>query len=212
MRGWNGYSRETAPRCFRREVREGRSRPASPAIRGCRSRGRDAGGGQRRGREGDWPEESADVAAAAQSAASASSVRAPLATGNLPAHLPRIEQILEPESILCPCGCGAMQRVGESRTERLDVIPAQFRVLVTVRPKYVCRTCAGAQHAQAPAPEWLVPRGLPVDFPDAMRPHALSHVQQQLRLKLQVQHPRPAGHRMLRWTNDTSTSTARNVA
>lgn len=33
-----------------------------------------------------------------------------------------------------------------------------------------------------------------------------------LRLKLQVQHPRPAGHRMLRWTNDTSTSTARNVA
>ena len=33
-----------------------------------------------------------------------------------------------------------------------------------------------------------------------------------LRLKLQVQHPRPAGHRMLRWTDDTSTSTARNVA
>jgi len=83
--------------------------------------------------------------------------------GNLPAHLPRIEQVIEPESILCPCGCGAMQRVGESRTERLDVIPAQFRVLVTVRPKYVCRTCAGAQHAQAPAPEWLVPRGLPTE-------------------------------------------------
>ena len=83
--------------------------------------------------------------------------------GNLPAHLPRIEQVIEPESILCPCGCGAMQRVGESRAERLDVIPAQFRVLVTVRPKYVCRTCAGAQHAQAPAPEWLVPRGLPTE-------------------------------------------------
>ena len=33
-----------------------------------------------------------------------------------------------------------------------------------------------------------------------------------LRLKFQVQHPRPAGHRMLRWTDDTSTSTARNVA
>jgi hypothetical protein len=32
------------------------------------------------------------------------------------------------------------------------------------------------------------------------------------RLKFQVQHPRPAGHRMLRWTNDTSTWTARNVA
>jgi hypothetical protein len=34
----------------------------------------------------------------------------------------------------------------------------------------------------------------------------------QLRLKFQVQHPAPIGHRMLRWTNDTSTSTARNVA
>jgi hypothetical protein len=33
-----------------------------------------------------------------------------------------------------------------------------------------------------------------------------------LRLKFQVQHPAPIGHRMLRWTNDTSTSTARNVA
>ena len=34
----------------------------------------------------------------------------------------------------------------------------------------------------------------------------------QLRLKHQVQHPAPVGHRMLRWTNGTSTSTARNVA
>ena len=65
--------------------------------------------------------------------------------------------------------------MGESRIERLDVIPAQFRVLVTVRPKYVCRPCNGAQHAQgeplsaigprtmASAPEWLVPRGLPTE-------------------------------------------------
>ena len=33
-----------------------------------------------------------------------------------------------------------------------------------------------------------------------------------LKLMFQVQHPAPAGHRMLRWTNDTSISTARNVA
>ena len=52
---------------------------------------------------------------------------------------------------------------GESRIERLDVTPARVRVLVTVRPKYVCRPCNGAQHAQAPAPEWLVPRGLPTE-------------------------------------------------
>jgi transposase len=83
--------------------------------------------------------------------------------GHLPEHLPRIEQVIEPDSILCPCGCGEMAKVGEDRSERLDVIPAQFRVLVTIRPKYVCRTCAGASHTQAPAPEWLVPRGLPTE-------------------------------------------------
>ena len=32
------------------------------------------------------------------------------------------------------------------------------------------------------------------------------------RLKFQVQHPRPTGHRMLRWTDEASTSAARNVA
>ena len=34
----------------------------------------------------------------------------------------------------------------------------------------------------------------------------------QLRLKFQVQHPRPTGHRMLRWTDEASTSAARTVA
>jgi len=33
-----------------------------------------------------------------------------------------------------------------------------------------------------------------------------------LRLKLQVQHLTPTGHRMLRWTDKASTSAARNVA
>jgi len=53
-----------------------------------------------------------------------------------------------------------MVKVGEDRTQRLDVVPARFRVLVTVRPKYICRMCDGKSHAQAPAPEFLVPRGL----------------------------------------------------
>jgi hypothetical protein len=39
-----------------------------------------------------------------------------------------------------------------------------------------------------------------------------SSYQAQLRLKFQVQHPRPTGHRMLRWTDEASTSAARNVA
>lgn len=80
--------------------------------------------------------------------------------GNLPAHLERVEDVIEPDSTHCPCGCGEMVKVGEDRTERLDVVPAQFRVLVTVRPKYICRACGGNSHVQAPAPEFLVARGL----------------------------------------------------
>nr|WP_265575605.1 IS66 family transposase zinc-finger binding domain-containing protein [Donghicola mangrovi] len=34
-----------------------------------------------------------------------------------------------------------MHRFGEDRTECLDIVPAQVRVIVTVRPKYACRAC-----------------------------------------------------------------------
>ena len=71
--------------------------------------------------------------------------------GNLPKDLPRIEKVIEPDSLDCPCGCGEMHRIGEDRTERLDIIPAQLRVIVTVRPKYACRACAEGV-IQAPAP------------------------------------------------------------
>ncbi len=83
--------------------------------------------------------------------------------GHLPGHLPRVERIIEPASTLCPCGCGgAMTKIGEDVSERLDVIPAQWQVLVTRRPKYVCRRCSGAI-VQAFAPEHVVPGGLPAD-------------------------------------------------
>src|SRR3546814_17453964 len=63
---------------------------------------------------------------------------------------------------MCPGGCGEMARIGEDVSERLDVIPAQFRVLVTRRPKYACRRCSGAL-APAHAPEHVVPGGLPTE-------------------------------------------------
>jgi len=72
--------------------------------------------------------------------------------GNLPASLPRIETAIEPDSPLFPCGCGEMHKIGEDRTERLDIVPAQLRVIVTVRPKYVCRACTdGVRQASVPA-------------------------------------------------------------
>jgi len=80
----------------------------------------------------------------------------------LPAHLPRIEVVVEPESRACPCCGGALHPIGEERSERLDVIPAQYRVIVTRRPKYACRRCEGAI-VQAPAPERLIKGGLPTE-------------------------------------------------
>ncbi|MEN8739542.1 MAG: IS66 family transposase, partial [Phaeobacter gallaeciensis] len=82
--------------------------------------------------------------------------------GNLPKDLPRIEKVIEPDSLDCPCGCGEMHRIGSDRTERLDIIPAQLRVIVTVRPKYACRACAEGV-IQAPAPAHLIEGGLPTE-------------------------------------------------
>jgi len=89
--------------------------------------------------------------------------------GALPAHLPRVDVTIEPEDTSCPCCHSTMHRIGEETSERLDVIPAQFRVIVTHRPKYACRTCEQAV-VQAPAPERLIKGGLPTE---AMVAHAL---------------------------------------
>jgi transposase len=82
--------------------------------------------------------------------------------GRLPEHLPRIERVVEPASTLCPCGCGEMARIGEDRSERLDIVPAQFRVICTVRPKYACRTCQTGV-VQALAPAHLIEGGMPTE-------------------------------------------------
>jgi transposase len=79
---------------------------------------------------------------------------------SLPAHLARVEVEIMPDATECPCCGGELHRIGEDRAERLDVIPAQYRVLVTVRPKLACRACSDGV-AQALAPKHIVPGGLP---------------------------------------------------
>lgn len=80
------------------------------------------------------------------------SPRGPRKSRALPETLPRVERVIEPESIACPCGCGDMVRIGEDRTERLDRIPARYQVIVTIRPKYACpKGRAGVVQAKAPA-------------------------------------------------------------
>jgi transposase len=82
--------------------------------------------------------------------------------GALPAHLPRIEQLVDIEDKTCPACAGVLHRIGEDVAERLDVIPAQFQVLVVRRPKYACRACQEVV-VQAPAPARLIEGGLPTE-------------------------------------------------
>jgi transposase len=55
-----------------------------------------------------------------------------------------------------------MHKIGEDRSERLDIVPAQLRAIVTVRPKYACRTCTDGV-TQAPAQSHLIMGGLPTE-------------------------------------------------
>ena len=55
-----------------------------------------------------------------------------------------------------------MHLMGEDRSERLDVTPAQFKVIVTRRPKYACRACEGAV-LQAPAAARVIEAGIPTE-------------------------------------------------
>jgi transposase len=48
-----------------------------------------------------------------------------------------------------------MTVIGEDSSERLDVIPVPYRVIVIKRPKFPCWACVGIV-LQAPAPERLI--------------------------------------------------------
>lgn len=86
--------------------------------------------------------------------------RAPRPRKGFAAHLERVEQIIEPE---VPEGYEGLDRllIGEDVSERLDVTPARFRVIVTRRPKYAYRNRDGVFQAQAPA--HIVESGIPTE-------------------------------------------------
>lgn len=81
--------------------------------------------------------------------------------GSLPAHLPRLHQTISPEDTNCPCCRTPMHIIGEETAERLDTVPAQYRVIVTHRPKLACRACE--KIVQAEAPEHLIKSGIPTE-------------------------------------------------
>src|SRR6185437_8974404 len=67
-----------------------------------------------------------------------------------------------PEATACPCCGERLHVIGEDVSQRLDVVPAQYQVIVTRRPKYACRACEGTI-VQAPAPARLIEGGLPTE-------------------------------------------------
>jgi len=82
----------------------------------------------------------------------------------LPADLPRVEQIIACPPEQCQCkNCGqATEVIGYEESEQLDVEPARYFVRVTKREKRACRGCEQGV-TTAPAPERIVDKGLVSD-------------------------------------------------
>jgi len=77
----------------------------------------------------------------------------------LPSHLPRDVQFHLPADATACSQCGAtMKRLGEDVAEQLEYVPARFKVIRHVRPKYACSCCDHI--AQSPAPTRPISRGL----------------------------------------------------
>src|ERR1700676_1260651 len=104
----------------------------------------------------------AENEAAAPAERASHAARRRINRGSLPAHLPRIEMVVDIDDDVCPCCRNALHRIGEDVSERLDIVPAQFRVLVVRRPKYACRACENGV-VQAAAPARLIEGGLPTE-------------------------------------------------
>jgi len=77
----------------------------------------------------------------------------------LPEDLPREVVNHLPAHSCCPdCG-GALRQFGEEVSEQLERIPASFKVIRHVRPKFACAGCESV--IEAPAPARPIDRGLP---------------------------------------------------
>lgn len=76
----------------------------------------------------------------------------------LPEHLPREVVTYDPEQSCCP-GCGGvLKQFGEDVSEQLERVPATFKVIRHVRPKFACSRCERV--VEAPAPSRPIERGL----------------------------------------------------
>jgi hypothetical protein len=106
-----------------------------------------------------------EAAQTATEAAQPASNRTDSKRGSRPARKPLPEDLprevithLPPHSCCPDCG-GALRQFGEDISEQLERIPATYKVIRHVRPKFACAAC---EHVvEAPAPARPIERGLP---------------------------------------------------
>jgi transposase len=74
----------------------------------------------------------------------------------LPANLPRVDDIIDTDSKICPQDGEVLKCIGEEISEKLEIIPAKVRVIRTIKKKYACPVCETM--SVAPAPVELLPK------------------------------------------------------
>jgi transposase len=85
-------------------------------------------------------------------------VRKRVTRRDFPDHLP-VERIVVPAARSCPCcGSDTLSKLGETVTRALETIPAQHKIVETVRERFSCRVCQTI--TQPPAPFHVTPRGM----------------------------------------------------
>jgi len=75
----------------------------------------------------------------------------------LPENLPRVQQIhdIAEEDKICHCGC-TLSKIGQDKTEQLDIIPAKVQVIEHIKLKYACKSC-GENIITAKTPKQPIP-------------------------------------------------------
>jgi len=69
----------------------------------------------------------------------------------LPDHLPRQDVVHTARCVCSACGGARLRRSGETVTEVLDYVPASFRVVRHVQPRYLCLNCDAVVTAEMPS-------------------------------------------------------------
>jgi transposase len=82
----------------------------------------------------------------------------------LPKDLPREQVIHDIIDKTCDCCGGELHKMGEDKSEKLEFIPAQIKVIEHIRPKYACRHCdkssTQTQIKQASMPAMPINKGI----------------------------------------------------